>query len=47
VRLEQLDGLKAELAARTEQLDALRAEAATMRAELTEARRPWWRRWVG
>jgi hypothetical protein len=47
VRLEQLDGLKAELAVRREQLDALSAEAATIRAELAEARRPWWRRLIG
>jgi hypothetical protein len=47
VRLEQLDGLRAELAARTEQLAALRAEAATMRAKLTVSRRSWWRRLIG
>jgi DNA repair exonuclease SbcCD ATPase subunit len=47
VRLEQLDGLKAELVTRQERLDALNGELATVHAELVEARRPWWRRWVG
>jgi hypothetical protein len=40
VRVELMDALKAELAAREERL-------AELKAELAEARRPWWRRWIG
>jgi hypothetical protein len=47
VRLEQLDGLKVELVTRQERLDALNGELAAVRAELVEARQPWWRRWAG